>query len=56
MLSAAKNQAANVRECLLSELGKKNGEWVHLFGVIISFSLGTHRVIKKNTQWFKLII
>lgn len=45
MFSDAIKGAANVRECLLSELGTKEGEWVHIFGVIIRYqilSLETH--------------
>lgn len=45
VLSDAIKGAANVRECLLSELGTKEGEWVPMFGVITRYqilSLETH--------------
>lgn len=35
VLSGTKNGAANVRGCLVSQLGKKKGEWVHMIGIII---------------------
>lgn len=36
MLPSAKNGTANVRECLVSQVGKKFGEWVHAVCVRIS--------------------
>lgn len=35
MLSVVKIRAANVRECLVSQLAKKEGKWLHMVGVVI---------------------
>ena len=60
VLSGAKNRAANVRERLVSQLAKKEEEWVHMVCVVIGCetlfqkTLFQEKVIKKNIQWVNL--